>query len=228
LIGKALIWVKGRLRHGQFGPWVESNLWFSQRTAQRFQGFALECDRASSLLEYQPGKNDMVTDLEVFEKPKPVVSPSVRAMRLTMALEWVAQWDRESDQMGCEAKFQQLMDRMDSILARLKATRTRRGKAAGDQMEIARELGRRIRESSQILDDVLLHEFEFVFQVAKFRRGLHRDVRKLFRHTWIYRLPDDMRPVYIAQSFADFDEDLFNWEKYGLGEAEEQQAATPG
>jgi len=50
IIGKILIWVKSQLEHGEFLKWTEKNVWFVQRTAQRFMGFSAKCDDEQKLL----------------------------------------------------------------------------------------------------------------------------------------------------------------------------------
>jgi len=50
IIGKILIWVKSQLEHGEFLKWTEKNVWFVQRTAQRFMSFSAKCDDKQKLL----------------------------------------------------------------------------------------------------------------------------------------------------------------------------------
>lgn len=50
-IGKRLIWAKDELGHGRFGPWLEANIPFSVRTAQRYTKLALAFERHPRLLE---------------------------------------------------------------------------------------------------------------------------------------------------------------------------------
>jgi len=52
LVGKDLKWVKKQLKHEEFLPWINDNLWFGERTAQHFMRFAKECDDKGNLLEY--------------------------------------------------------------------------------------------------------------------------------------------------------------------------------
>ena len=56
LVGKELMWVKEKVRHGNFLPWVEKNLWFQRATAVHFMRFAEKCDKAGKLLAYHPNK----------------------------------------------------------------------------------------------------------------------------------------------------------------------------
>jgi hypothetical protein len=56
LLGKNLIWAKEDVGHGNFLNWVETNLWFGERTAYHFMAFAKKCNRQGYLLEYHPGK----------------------------------------------------------------------------------------------------------------------------------------------------------------------------
>jgi hypothetical protein len=53
-LGLTLIWVKKQLGHGDFIPWVEKNIWFGKRTAQRMITFARRCEKAGRCLEYHP------------------------------------------------------------------------------------------------------------------------------------------------------------------------------
>lgn len=86
LIGKALQWVKAELGHGNFGTWVEDNLWFSERSAQRFMKFAEACARSGMLLDYHPRKNDTVSDLS-----EQVIPDPERLMKLAHAYEILEQ-----------------------------------------------------------------------------------------------------------------------------------------
>jgi DUF3102 family protein len=54
LIGKHLVWIKERVGHGKFLPWVKENLWFSEDTAERMMSFARRCQKAGDLVEYHP------------------------------------------------------------------------------------------------------------------------------------------------------------------------------
>jgi len=56
LVGKDLIWVKEHLGHGDFIPWIDNNVWFGIKTADRFMEFAKRCDKEKYLLEYHPRK----------------------------------------------------------------------------------------------------------------------------------------------------------------------------
>lgn len=98
LIGKQLSWVKDKLGHGRFLPWVEKNLWFSQRTAQRFLHFAVECDKALTVLEYRPGKNDIMAHLPTTE------AEAERAIKLARAWEIIAKSKNEPSAELIEAQ----------------------------------------------------------------------------------------------------------------------------
>lgn len=57
LIGCNLIWVKSQLKHGEFIPWIDENVWFTRRSATNFINFASKCNREQRLLNYQPSRN---------------------------------------------------------------------------------------------------------------------------------------------------------------------------
>ena len=55
IVGKILLWVKIKgIKYGEFGYWIEKNVWFSQMTAERFINFAKKCDEKKQLLLYAP------------------------------------------------------------------------------------------------------------------------------------------------------------------------------
>jgi DUF3102 family protein len=54
VVGKTLAWVKKRVGHGEFIPWIKKNIWFSERTAQYMMSFAARCDKQGRLAEYRP------------------------------------------------------------------------------------------------------------------------------------------------------------------------------
>jgi len=57
LIGKDLIWVRDKIGTTEFlNKWIPNNVWFSDRTAYHFMGFAKKCHRLKQLLEYHPKK----------------------------------------------------------------------------------------------------------------------------------------------------------------------------
>ncbi|MEE9510409.1 MAG: MT-A70 family methyltransferase [Candidatus Bathyarchaeia archaeon] len=57
LIGKDLIWVRDKIGTTEFlNEWIPNNVWFSDRTAYHFMGFAKKCHRLKQLLEYHPKK----------------------------------------------------------------------------------------------------------------------------------------------------------------------------
>lgn len=68
IIGKILIWVKIQLKHGEFLNWIKENVWFVQRTAQRFMIFSIKCDEQQRLLEQphylEKEKSDNLSHLE--------------------------------------------------------------------------------------------------------------------------------------------------------------------
>ena len=57
LIGRNLIWTKAQLKHGEFIPWVEKNLWFTRRTASKFLKFTKRCVEEKALLAYTDKTN---------------------------------------------------------------------------------------------------------------------------------------------------------------------------
>lgn len=89
ILGKTLAWVKVRVGHGNFAEWVQSNVWFSDRTAQRVIAFAAACDDAGRLLEYHPNKSDTVTDLAL---PEPELLDG-NLMKLSQAYDLLDQWE---------------------------------------------------------------------------------------------------------------------------------------
>lgn len=70
LVGKCLLWVKGKLGHGNFLDWLEQNVWFRERTARYFMAFAVRCDSESALLEYHPGKSAIIADFKALPTGK--------------------------------------------------------------------------------------------------------------------------------------------------------------
>jgi hypothetical protein len=56
LVGKDLLWVKEKVGHGNFLDWVDTNVWFGERTAENFMKFADRCDEQNFLIEYHPRK----------------------------------------------------------------------------------------------------------------------------------------------------------------------------
>ena len=54
LVGKALAWVKENIGHGNYGKWIEKNVWFSQDTAERYVKFTEKCDERGLIIEYSP------------------------------------------------------------------------------------------------------------------------------------------------------------------------------
>ena len=101
LICKALAWAKGKLNHGEFTPWLKINVWFSERTAQRFMTFASKCDDEEKLLEYQPGKNDIMSDLRSSELS---ADDAERAIRLAKAYELLEESENEPPDYLIEAR----------------------------------------------------------------------------------------------------------------------------
>ena len=101
LIGKALAWAKGKLNHGEFTPWLKANVWFSERTAQRFMTFAAECDNEQRVLEYRPGKNDIMADLRSSEFS---AEDAERAIKLSKAYELLEESENEPPDYLIEAR----------------------------------------------------------------------------------------------------------------------------
>ena len=101
LIGKALAWAKGKLDHGEFTPWLKIKVWFSERTAQRFMTFAAECDDEQKLLEYQPGKNDIMAGLRTSELS---ADDAERAIKLAKAYELLEESENEPPDYLIEAR----------------------------------------------------------------------------------------------------------------------------
>jgi hypothetical protein len=69
-IGKILMWVKGQLKHGEFLKWIEENVWFTARTAQRFLRFTEKCEEKGRLIDeshyLESPKSDNLSHLEEF------------------------------------------------------------------------------------------------------------------------------------------------------------------
>ena len=63
LVGRTLLWVKEEVGHGEFLPWLESNVWFGHKTATSMMRFASRCDKEGATVEYHPGKCVTVTHL---------------------------------------------------------------------------------------------------------------------------------------------------------------------
>lgn len=62
LVGKYLIWIKEKVGYGNFENWINENIWFGDRTAQRFIAFSKKCEYQNKLLEYHPRKLKVKTD----------------------------------------------------------------------------------------------------------------------------------------------------------------------
>ncbi|MFC1806280.1 DUF3102 domain-containing protein, partial [Planctomycetota bacterium] len=71
IIGKTLAWVKGKVGHGNFLPWLEANVWFAERTAQKFMAFARQCAGEDALLDYTTPKSAPHADLPADDDPDP-------------------------------------------------------------------------------------------------------------------------------------------------------------
>lgn len=99
LVGRTLLWVKKEIGRGKFLSWIESNLWFGERTAQGMMKFASRCIRAGTALEYHgiKSKSELNSDLPSPTRKK---TWSVKAAcdRLTQAL------DKELEQANDEEK----------------------------------------------------------------------------------------------------------------------------
>lgn len=74
LLGKCLIWVKAKIGHGEFGLWLEENVWFSDRTSRRMIEFVGLCESKGQLQAYEPRKTDTVSDSSSTDDTKPHVT----------------------------------------------------------------------------------------------------------------------------------------------------------
>ena len=70
LIGCHLLWVKEKIEHGNFLPWVADNLWFSRSTAHNMMLYAKQCNEERNLLPYEPKKFPTVGNLETPKLPE--------------------------------------------------------------------------------------------------------------------------------------------------------------
>src|SRR5262245_35429387 len=70
LVGRTLLWVKKKLGHGEFLPWLEENVWFSQPTAGHMMRFATRCLKAGEIGEYHRPKLVGATNLTRKTKSK--------------------------------------------------------------------------------------------------------------------------------------------------------------
>ena len=154
-----------------------------------------------------------------------------------MALDWIAKWQREGEEMGL-AKFDDLERRSESIEARshaLRSTRSELEKIDFHSLEYGCALINRIREWGRIITDMILLRVEGEFQLASFM--VHRKIppevggRICKKNDRVKALCRTMRrgsiefcQIALAQYFADLDEDVFSWDEFGLGE-ESQDAA---
>jgi len=86
LIGQELMWIKQKVGHGGFSSWLSENIWFSERTAQRFMTFARKCCNEGALLEYHPGKNDIMSDSLI---------DANKLLRMPRAYELLKEWKKE-------------------------------------------------------------------------------------------------------------------------------------
>lgn len=64
LVGKHLNWVKANVGHGNFLPWIESQIAMSERAARYWMTFAIRCDSAGRLLPAITEKSANLADLE--------------------------------------------------------------------------------------------------------------------------------------------------------------------
>lgn len=70
IVGKTLRWVKVKVGHGNFGAWLDDNLWYAETTARKFIRFSRTCDNENSLLEYEKaGKTARHADLAPIDIP---------------------------------------------------------------------------------------------------------------------------------------------------------------
>ena len=62
LVGRHLIWARDKIGTTEFEAWVESELWFGVRTAERMIAFCKRCEALGALSPYEPSKTgDTVT-----------------------------------------------------------------------------------------------------------------------------------------------------------------------
>lgn len=52
LVGRILIWVKGKVGNRKFLPWLKANVWFGKTTAFQMMKFANICLKAGAISEY--------------------------------------------------------------------------------------------------------------------------------------------------------------------------------
>jgi len=64
-IGQLLVEQKAELKHGEFTPWIESNLLFTDRTARRYMNIFENWDKLKT-----DSVSDLTTAYKMLEKPK--------------------------------------------------------------------------------------------------------------------------------------------------------------
>ena len=119
-IGKHLLWVKDRVKHGEFGRWVDDHLPISQRTAQRFMVFAKDCDDQNRLLEYHPEKERQEKTTKLPQgRPHQPARKTIK--QIAREITWERRQKRQDVVFGTNLRMQQDEDRetLERILARL-------------------------------------------------------------------------------------------------------------
>ena len=69
-IGKHLRFVKTKVGHKNFLPWLAEHIQaFTRMTATRYMNFSKDCDRVGRLVPYDPSKSNKLLHLESHEPP---------------------------------------------------------------------------------------------------------------------------------------------------------------
>jgi len=77
LVGQHLRWVKDELPHGEFIPWIEKNLWFTDRTARALMAFSVRCEEAGKITGLIYDKSEESSD---FNEPSKLPSGKYRVL----------------------------------------------------------------------------------------------------------------------------------------------------
>lgn len=56
-IGKLCLYVKSKIIHGNFLPWIEKNVGYHERTVQRYMRYAEACDTAGNILLHKSDRS---------------------------------------------------------------------------------------------------------------------------------------------------------------------------
>lgn len=94
LIGSNLTWIKSQLKHGEFIPWIEKNLWFNERSGQRYIKFAENCVKEMLLLSYQP--NPKTTQCRISNIPAEIQQGQFRTVIIDPPWPYGTQYNAET------------------------------------------------------------------------------------------------------------------------------------